>query len=335
MRHKRDYTGHVNVPMSKQSPHDTDIEEAVLGAMMIDKNVYGIVRNTLTPDCFYNSENEKIFRAVSELGALQRPIDVLTVVEQLRINGDLEYVGGPTKIANLASKVYSADNVEYHAQILVQKFIARRLIEYAAIIEAKAFDEANDIDDVMQEAESMLFDICQNPIRRKIPFVDTYKQDTKKKNLVDLDLVQLRRDLEKCSELPQNWSVWAHNNGYNDEVAELIKTILAVQKVVRSAAAKNNMQKLAIAMEQRYGMEDITIGSMKQIEYARSLRYNMLTWLERQLKKLKDDFPDEASRADFLFAAARQFDSYNTAKDVIEVFSKVKDPYEYFKQYIR
>lgn len=335
MRHKEGYAGHGNGSMSKQPPHDTDIEEAVLGAMMIDKDAYGIVRNILTSDCFYNPDNEKIFRAASELGALQRPIDKLAVVEQLRISGDLEDVGGPTKIANLASKVYSSANVGLYAQILVQKFIARRLIEYSAIIESKAFDETYDIDDVMREAESMLFDICQNPTRRKITFADTYKQDTKKKNLVDLDLVQLRKDLEKCSELPQNWSVWAHNNGYNDEVAELIKTILAVQKVVRSAAAKGNMQKLEIAMEQRYDMEDITVGTVKQIEYARSLRYNMLTWLERQLKKLKDEYPDEASRTDFLFAAARQFDSYNTAKDVIEVFSRVKDPYEYFKQYIR
>lgn len=156
----------------KLPPRDTDLEEAVLGAIMIEKDAYMNVCDILTPDSFYDPAHQKIFNAISQLGLSQRPIDMLTVVEQLRVNGDLEEVGGPIKITRLTSNVYSAANVEYHAKIVAQKFLARRLISYATNIETKAFDEGNDIDDLLQEAEALLFDISQNQIKREVTQID-------------------------------------------------------------------------------------------------------------------------------------------------------------------
>lgn len=156
----------------KLPPRDTDLEEAVLGAIMIEKDAYMNVCDILTPESFYDPAHQKIFQAISQLGLSQRPIDMLTVVEQLRANGDLEEVGGPIKITRLTSNIYSAANVEYHAKIVAQKFLARRLISYATNIETKAFDEGNDIDDLLQEAEALLFDISQNQIKREVTQID-------------------------------------------------------------------------------------------------------------------------------------------------------------------
>ena len=159
-------------PTGKLPPRDTDLEEAVLGALMIEKDAYMNVCDILSPESFYDPTNQKIFAAIMQLGLSQRPIDMLTVVEQLRANGELEEVGGPIKITSLTSNIYSAANVEYHAKIVAQKYLARRLISYATNIETKAFDEGNDIDDLLQEAEALLFDISQNQIKREVTQID-------------------------------------------------------------------------------------------------------------------------------------------------------------------
>ncbi|MDE7419697.1 MAG: replicative DNA helicase [Muribaculaceae bacterium] len=156
----------------KLPPRDTDLEEAVLGALMIEKDAYMNVCDILSPESFYDPTNQKIFNAIMQLGLSQRPIDMLTVVEQLRANGELEEVGGAIKITSLTSNIYSAANVEYHAKIVAQKYLARRLITYATNIETKAFDEGNDIDDLLQEAEALLFDISQNQIKREVTQID-------------------------------------------------------------------------------------------------------------------------------------------------------------------
>lgn len=137
-------------------PQDKDVEEAVLGALMLEKDAYTTVCDILRPESFYEPAHRKIYEAIQNLGAAQRPIDMLTVVEQLRLNGTLAEVGGPVVISELTSRVLSGANVEFHARIVAQKFLARELISFATQIESKAFDESNDVDDLMQEAEGRL-----------------------------------------------------------------------------------------------------------------------------------------------------------------------------------
>ncbi len=103
----------------------------------------------------------------------QRPIDMLTVVEQLRANGTLERVGGAVVITELTARVTSAAHIEFHARIIAQKYLARRLIAFASNIEGQAFDEANDIDDLLQAAEGELFEISQTQLKREVVQVDT------------------------------------------------------------------------------------------------------------------------------------------------------------------
>ena len=153
-------------------PRDKDLEEAVLGALMLEKDAYTVVCDILKPECFYEPANQKIYEAIQTLGASQRPIDMLTVTDQLRINKTLDEVGGPVFISELTSRVASGAHIEYHARIVAQKYLARELINFASSIESKAFDESNDVDDLLQEAEGKLFEISQRNVKKDVTQID-------------------------------------------------------------------------------------------------------------------------------------------------------------------
>ena len=156
----------------KLPPRDIELEKVVLGALMLEKDAYMNVCDILTPDSFYDPANRKIYEAISSLGLNQQPIDLMTVTDKLRQIGTLSEVGGPAHIAELTMQVYSAANVEFHAKIIAQKYIARRLITFASHISTEAFDEGNDVDDVLQEAEGKLFEISQTQLKRDVTQID-------------------------------------------------------------------------------------------------------------------------------------------------------------------
>ena len=97
---------------------------------------------------------------------------MLTVTEQLRQNGTIDEVGGAAHIMELTARVYSAANIETHAKIIAQKYLARRLITFASEVETMAFDESNDVSDLLQEAEGRLFDISQTQLKREVTQID-------------------------------------------------------------------------------------------------------------------------------------------------------------------
>lgn len=153
-------------------PRDLELEEAVLGALMLEKDAYTAVCDILKPECFYEPANRLVYEAVQHLGAAQKPIDMLTVTEQLRLDGTLADVGGPVFVSELTSRVLSGANVEYHARIVAQKYLARELISFAGEIEKKAYDESNDVDDLLQEAEGRLFEITQRNVKKDVTQID-------------------------------------------------------------------------------------------------------------------------------------------------------------------
>lgn len=168
-------------PLGKLQPQDTDLEEAVLGALMLEKDAYTVVCDILKPASFYDVRNQKIYESIQSLGAMQRPIDMLTVTEQLRLDGNLDEVGGPLRISELTGRVSSAANVEYHARIIAQKYLARELISFCSTIETKAFDESNDVDDLLQEAEGKLFEITQHNVKKDVTQIDPVINEAIKK----------------------------------------------------------------------------------------------------------------------------------------------------------
>jgi len=175
MAEKRNYTkkttGPAPIPANefgKLPPQAPELEEAVLGAIMIEKDAYSLISEILKPECFYKVAHQKIFEAITTLVMHQEPVDMHTVTEQLRKNGNIDEVGGPYYITLLTAKVSSAAHLEYHARIITQKFLARELIRISTEIQTKAFDDKSDVDDLMQEAEGMLFEVSQRNLKKDV-----------------------------------------------------------------------------------------------------------------------------------------------------------------------
>lgn len=161
----RKQTQQIDNSLGHMPPQSVEIEKLVLGAMMIDTDAFSIAGELLTPETFYDPRHQKIYSAIRQLSFNERPVDLLTVMEQLKKDGTYEEVGAPNYIIDLTN-VQSSANVGYHARILAQKFTARQLITYASSIEGKAFDESNDVDELMQEAEGKLFELSQKNMRQ-------------------------------------------------------------------------------------------------------------------------------------------------------------------------
>lgn len=147
-------------------PQAVDIEQVVLGALMIDSDAFSVVSEILTPDTFYEPKHQRIYEAIRQLNMDQRPVDIMTVTEELRRMGTLDMIGGPTYIIDLSARVVSSAHIEYHAKILAQKHLARQLISFSSDIETKAFDETIDVEALMQEAEGGLFEISQKNMKQ-------------------------------------------------------------------------------------------------------------------------------------------------------------------------
>ncbi|RRD02183.1 replicative DNA helicase [Prevotella sp. OH937_COT-195] len=163
---KKKNTSPIDSVYGHLQPQALDAERVVLGALMIDKDAFSMISDTLRPETLYEPRNQKIFRAIQSLSMEEKPIDIITVTDQLAKDGVLEEVGGPGYILELSSKVVSSANIVYHSHILAQKYIARQLISFASVIETKAFDESQDIDELMQEAEGSLFEISQKNLKQ-------------------------------------------------------------------------------------------------------------------------------------------------------------------------
>ena len=135
----------ITSEFGKLPPQDTSLEDAVLGAMMLERDAYNNVCEILKPEAFYNPANQKIYEAIQSLAANGKPIDMLTVTDQLRTNKVLDEVGGAIRISELTGMVSSAANVEFHARIVAQKYLARELISYSSQVQQLAFDESIDV----------------------------------------------------------------------------------------------------------------------------------------------------------------------------------------------
>lgn len=157
----------VGIDLGKVPPQAIELEEAVLGAIMLEKDAILQIIDLLKPESFYKDEHQKIFQAIIDLTSSNRAIDLLTVTEELRKKKQLDEVGGPVYITQLTSRVASAAHVEYHGRIVAQKHIQRELIRVSSEIQSRAFDESTDVDDLLDFSEAELFNIAQGNIKKE------------------------------------------------------------------------------------------------------------------------------------------------------------------------
>lgn len=152
--------------LGKIPPQSLDLEEAVLGALMLEQSAVNDVIDVLRPESFYKEAHQKIYSAILSLFGKSQPIDILTVTEELKRSAELDVVGGPFYISQLTNRVASAANVEFHARIISQKFIQRELIRISSEIIKMAYDETTDVFELLDRAESNLFKVAEGNLRK-------------------------------------------------------------------------------------------------------------------------------------------------------------------------
>ena len=171
----------INLQQGKIPPQALELEEAVLGAMLIDKKGVDEVIDILQPDAFYKTSHQLIFEAIYQLFQDSQPIDLLTVSSELRKKGKLEAVGGEFYLVQLSQRVASSAHIEFHARIILQKFIQRSLIRISNEIIESAYKESTDVFDLLDEAESKLYDVTQGNIKKSSETAQNLVLEAKKK----------------------------------------------------------------------------------------------------------------------------------------------------------
>ena len=150
----------------KLQPQAIDLERAVLGALMIDNESLSDTIDSLHPEYFYKREHQKIFEAIVKLFNNTQPVDILTVTEELKKMGEIDFIGGLSYISELTNNIASASNTEFHARIIAEKFIKRSLISISNNIINDAFNESVDIFDLLSSAEEKLFTVTEGTLRK-------------------------------------------------------------------------------------------------------------------------------------------------------------------------
>lgn len=162
------YAEHGRVP-----PQAVDLEEAILGALMLEQNALTAVVDILKPEIFYKETHQRIYSAIHRLFAKSEPVDILTVTNELKSTGELELVGGAYFITQLTNRVASTANIEYHARIISQKYIQRELIKISSEVIRDAFEDTTDVFDLLDKAEQSLFSVSENNFRRDYDSMQT------------------------------------------------------------------------------------------------------------------------------------------------------------------
>ncbi len=173
--------------LGKLPPQAVEIEEAVLGALMLERDALSNVIDILHPESFYRDSNQEIYAAIVDLFNDSQPIDIKTVTHQLRKVGKLELIGGAHYVAELTTKVNSAANIEYHARIIAEQSIKRELIRISSEIQKDAYEDTIDVFKLLDRAEQSLFDVSESHIRKNYDKMSSLMHQA-------IDEIQIRKD---------------------------------------------------------------------------------------------------------------------------------------------
>ncbi len=151
----------------KLQPQAVELEEAVLGAMLIEREALSTVIDILSPESFYKDQNGLIFTAIRELFNRSEPVDILTVTQELKKTGELERIGGPYYISSLTNRVASSANIEFHARIVAQKHLQRELIRIGTNTIRSAYEDSTDVFELLDETTKHIFEIVDSNVRKQ------------------------------------------------------------------------------------------------------------------------------------------------------------------------
>jgi len=179
--YKVDKSTIISLEKGKIPPQAPDLEEVVLGAMMIDKKGVDEVIDILSPDSFYKDAHKHIFEAIFKLFENSEPIDLLTVSSQLKKDEKLDLIGGDFYLISLTQRVSSSAHIEFHARIILQKYIQRSLIKISNEIIEEAYDETRDVFDLLDTAEAKLYEVTQGNVKKSTESAQSLVIQAKKK----------------------------------------------------------------------------------------------------------------------------------------------------------
>ncbi|MBS1747968.1 MAG: replicative DNA helicase [Bacteroidetes bacterium] len=268
----------------KLPPQARELEEAVLGAIMLEKGAFDAVIETLKPECFYVDAHQMIFRAFQGLSHKNMPIDMLTVVEELKTKGELEDVGGPYYITKLTNAVVSTANIEAHARIIMQKFIQRELIRISGEIIGDAYEDSTDVFDLLDDSENKMFSITNNYLRKN--YEDIGNALVKAISRID----EMRKKTEDISGVPSGYfkldrvtygwqptdliilaarpsmgkTAFALNLARNAALSPIKKTAVGVFSLEMSAS---QLVQRILSAESEIPLEKIARGKLEDYEY--------------------------------------------------------------------
>lgn len=203
----------VEVPSVDQyghkQPQSLDMEVAVIGALMVEQEAWGQVAEILKPESFYDKRHQIIFQAIQTLNVEQKPVDIMTVCDQLERTGLLEDAGGNIYLMQINADVASSAHILYHAKVIAQKSLARQLITFASYVQTQAFDSTIDVADLMQTAESQLFSISQKNLKKDYtqinPVIDNVYKLLKKAAAREGGLSGLSTGFDELDKMTNGW----------------------------------------------------------------------------------------------------------------------------------
>jgi replicative DNA helicase len=175
---RREQADAVHSKSGRMPPQATDVEKAVLGAMLIEREAIPQAIEVLPPESFYSSKHEKIYLAILNLFERGNPVDLVTLTEELKRRDELDDIGGPYYLTELTTQVASAANVEYHARIIAEKSLLRKMIEKMTRLVGKAYEPGADAFDLLDEAESEIFQISDSQLRQAASPLNEVVKDT-------------------------------------------------------------------------------------------------------------------------------------------------------------
>lgn len=234
----------------KVPPQAKDLEEAVLGAIMLEKSAFDTVIEILNPECFYVEANQRIFRSMQSLQLKTMPIDLLTVVEELKFREELDIVGGAYYVSKLTNAVVSSANIEAHSRIILQKFIQRELIRISGEIIGDAYEDSTDVFELLDESENKLFQITNEHLRRDYVSIDKVVMKTIAR------IEDLRNRQDDISGVPSGFKKLDHIT-YGWQPTDLI--ILAARPSVGKTAFALNLARNAAIPPQNSNRKPVPV----------------------------------------------------------------------------
>jgi len=164
--------------IERMPPQAVEVEQAVLGAMMIDPGAIGRAIELLNEKSFYHSPHNTIFQAILNLYERSEAVDQLTLAEELKRSNSLDQVGGVVYLAKLASEVATAANIEYHAQIVLDKALGRQLIETSAEVSKQAYEGTQDVQELIDWAEQQIFSLSEDRLNQGFEPLENVMSET-------------------------------------------------------------------------------------------------------------------------------------------------------------